>query len=268
MTGGAAAATPDQLARGELIFNIGGCTNCHTAEGGEVLAGGAALVTPFGTFHPPNITPDPANGIGGWTQEQFNTAMREGRSPSGEPYYPAFPYTSYTRMTDEDLAALKAYLDTLPASAQARREHELSFPYSQRWGLIFWQWAFFTPGRFVPDAQKDAAWNRGAYLALGPGHCVECHTPRDTFGALDMDRAFAGGDLGGPNGKVPDITGSPDGIGDWSEGDLGTALSLGMLPDGDFLGGEMGKVVSNGTSKLPPEDLAALVTFLRSLPAR
>lgn len=266
MTAGAAAADPDLVTRGEQVFNIGGCTNCHTREGSQTLAGGAPLVTPFGTFHPPNITPDPTHGIGGWTQEQFDTAMREGRSPSGAPYYPAFPYTSYTRMSDDDLVALKAYLDSLPPSANPSPEHELGFPFNQRWGVRFWQWAFFTPGRFVPQPEKGDVWNRGAYLVLGPGHCAECHTPRNALGVLDMDRAFAGGDLGGPNGKVPNITTSPNGIGAWSEDDISTALSLGMLPDGDFLGGEMGKIVSNGTSKLPPEDLAAVVTFLKALP--
>ncbi len=264
----AGAADPALVARGEQVFNIGGCTNCHTAKDGQLLAGGDPLVTPFGTFHPPNITPDPAHGIGGWTDAQFITAMREGRSPSGAAYYPAFPYTSYTRMTDEDLLALKAYLDTVPPSPQAGRPHELGFPFNQRWGIRFWQWAFFLPGRFVPEPAKGEAWNRGAYLVLGPGHCAECHTPRNALGVLDMDRAFAGGDLGGPNGKVPNISGTaPQGLGEWSEGDVETVLTLGMTPDGDFLGGEMGKIVSNGTSKLPAEDLAAVVTYLKSLPA-
>jgi mono/diheme cytochrome c family protein len=266
LAGAASAADPALIARGEQVFHIGGCTNCHTAKNGQLLAGGDPLATPFGTFHPPNITPDPTTGIGGWTEAQFIRAMREGRSPSGAPYYPAFPYTSYTRMSDEDLSALKAYLDTVPPVQQPRHDHELSFPFNQRWGIRLWQWAFFTPERHVPQPDKGEAWNRGAYLALGPGHCVECHTPRDTLGVLDMDMAFAGGDLGGPDGKVPNVTPSADGIGDWSEGDITTALTLGMLPDGDFLGGEMGKIVSNGTSKLPPADVEAIIAYLRSLP--
>jgi mono/diheme cytochrome c family protein len=266
--GAAGAADPALIARGEQVFHIGGCTNCHTAKNGQMLAGGDPLVTPFGNFYPPNITPDPTTGIGGWTEAQFIRAMREGRSPSGAPYYPSFPYTSYTRMTDEDLLALKAYLDGVPRVQQARREHDLGFPFNQRWGIRLWQWAFFTPERFEPQPDKGEAWNRGAYLALGPGHCVECHTPRNLLGVLDMDRAFAGGDLGGPDGKVPNITPSADGIGDWSQGDIVTALTLGMLPDGDFLGGEMGKIVGNGTSKLPPEDVQAIATFVTSLPPR
>lgn len=265
----AGAADPALVARGELLFAIGGCTNCHTAKDGPLLAGGEPLATPFGIFHPPNITPDPKSGIGGWTDADFIRAMREGRAPDGSAYYPSFPYTSYTRMSDEDLVALKAYLDTVPAVERTSPDHELGFPFNQRWGIRLWQTAFFTPGRFVPDPARDAAWNRGAYLVLGPGHCGECHTPRDSLGVLDWERAFAGGDLGGPSGKVPNITGDPAaGIGDWSEGDLRTALSLGMLPNGDFVGGEMGKIVANGTSKLPPDDLQAIVTYLKSLPAR
>ena len=132
---GDARAQADPAKQGELVFHIGGCTHCHTAKDGQPLAGGDPLVTPFGTFHPPNITPDPKHGIGGWTEAQFIRAMREGRSPSGAPYYPAFPYTSYTRMTDEDLLALKAYLDTVPAVPQASRGHELAFPFNQRWGI-------------------------------------------------------------------------------------------------------------------------------------
>ena len=124
-----------ELARGELLFHIGGCTNCHTAKNGALLAGGDPIVSPYGDFYAPNITPDPETGIGGWTLEQFTRAMREGRDPEGWPLYPAFPYTSYTRMTDEDLAALKAYLDGLPAVSQASKPHDLWFPFNIRWGL-------------------------------------------------------------------------------------------------------------------------------------
>ena len=254
-----------QLARGELLFHIGGCTNCHTAKGGPTLAGGDPIVTPFGTFHAPNITPDRDSGIGGWSLDQFVHAMRDGRDPGGWPLYPAFPYTSYTHMHDEDLAALKAYLDTLPAVRQASKPHELRFPFSIRSGLYLWQWLFFTPERFIPDSGKDSAWNRGAYLVLGPGHCGECHTPRTFYGVLEWDHAFVGGQLG--KDKVPNITPNPTaGIGKWSDGDVTTLLKLGMTPDGDFVGSDMSKVVNNGTSKLPDADVEAIVTYLQSLP--
>ena len=268
-----AAATPPVadplLARGELIFNIGGCTSCHTAKDGQRLAGGDPIVSPFGTFYAPNITPDAETGIGGWTGEEFARAMREGISPDGSPYYPAFPYTSFTLMTDEDVAALKAYLDTVPPVRQAARDHELGFPYNIRMGLNLWQWLHFEPGRFEPDASRDEAWNRGAYLVNGPGHCQQCHTPRTWTGALAEERAFTGNDLGKQIGKSANITSDPKvGIGNWSEGDLLVLLQLGMTPDGDFVGGEMAKVVSNATSKLPEADRRAIVTYLRSLPAR
>lgn len=263
----AGAADTEILKRGELLFHIGGCTNCHTAKNGALLAGGDAIASPFGTFFAPNITPDPETGIGGWSEADFIRAMREGLAPDGSPYYPAFPYTSYTRMSDADLVALKAHLDTVPPVRQEARPHELSFPFNQRWGMHLWQSAFFTPERFEPDPQRDAAWNRGAYLVLGPGHCGECHTPRTFYGVLEEDRAFAGARLG--KEQVPNLTSDPEaGLGKWSAGDIGTALKIGMLPDGDFVGSEMAKVVNNATSKLPDEDIAAIATFLKSLPPR
>jgi mono/diheme cytochrome c family protein len=264
-----AAASAADPGRGELIFNIGGCTSCHTAKGGPRLAGGDPLRTPFGTFHPPNITPDPETGIGGWSLADFTRAMREGLAPDGSPYYPSFPFTSYTRISDADIADLKAYLDTVPPVRQPSRPHELGFPYNQRWGLRLWRLAFFKSGRFEPDPGQSEIWNRGAYLVNGPGHCQECHTPRNAAGARDTSRAFAGADNpADPTGKekIPNISGAKDGLADWSEDDITTALTLGMLPDGDFLGSEMAKVVENATSKLPREDVEAIATYLKNLP--
>ena len=261
----AGAADSATLAKGELLFHIGGCANCHTVKDGPLLAGGAPLVTEFGSFYPPNITPDRDTGIGGWSEADFIRAMREGRSPEGEPYYPAFPYTSYTHMTDEDLKALKAYLDTVPAVSQVSHPHELSFPYSQRWGIRLWQLVFFKPETFQPDPGQSEAWNRGAYLVNGPGHCQECHTPRNAAGARQEDKAFTGAQLG--KEKVPNITSAAKGgIGDWSEGDLVTFFKLGMMPDGDFAGSDMAKVINEGTSKLPDSDVSAIVTYLKSIP--
>lgn len=263
-----AADTPEELlARGERLFDIGGCTNCHTAKDGPLLAGGDAIKSPYGEFFAPNITPDPEHGIGGWSEQDFIRAMQEGRAPDGSAYYPAFPYTSYTRMGEEDLRALKAFLDTVPPVAQPSREHALGFPFNQRWAMRLWQWVFFEPGRFEPDPEQDETWNRGAYLALGPGHCAECHTPRNFAGALLWEEAFAGASLAGE--KIPDISGDPqNGLGNWSAGDVRTVLQLGMTPEGDFVGGEMAKVVRNGTGKLPPEDVKAIAAYLKSLPPR
>ena len=192
--------------------------------------------------------------------------MREGRDPEGWPLYPAFPYTSYTRMTDEDLAALKTYLDGLPAVSQASKPHDLWFPFNLRWGLYLWQWLFFTPERFQPDPAKDAAWNRGAYLVLGARAIAPSATRRGPSTACwSGTTPFAGAQLG--KEKVPNITPNPTGgLGKWSAGDLGTFLKLGMTPDGDFVGSEMAKVVNNGTSKLPDADIAAIVAYLESLP--
>ena len=261
---GTAARAADS--KGELLFHIGGCTNCHTAKDGALLAGGDPIATPFGNFIAPNITPDPETGIGRWSLEDFVRAMREGRDPAGRPLYPAFPYTSYTRMSDEDLAALKTYLDSVPAVRQEARPHELRFPFNLRWGLYLWQWLFFTPERFAPDPVRDAVWDRGAYLVLGPGHCGECHTPRTFYGVLDWSRPFAGGQIG--KERVPDITpAKTHGLGEWSSSDIATLLKLGMTPDGDFVGSDMAKIVNNGTGKLPQPDLDAIVAFLQSLPA-
>jgi mono/diheme cytochrome c family protein len=264
---GAAEGELDPVARGEQVFHIGGCTNCHTAKNGQPLAGGDAIASPFGDFYPPNITPDPETGIGGWSEADFIRAMREGVGPDGAPYYPAFPYTSYTRMTDDDLKALKAYLGTVASVRQESRPHALRFPFNQRWGMRIWQRLFFTPQRFEPDPSKDAAWNRGAYLVQGPGHCAECHTPRTSYGVLEVDRAFAGAQLG--KEKVPNITSDPEkGIGKWSEDDIATVLKLGMTPTGDFVGSDMAKVVKNDTSPLPDEDVQAIATYIKSLPPR
>ena len=254
--------------RGELLFNIGGCTSCHTKKDGAALAGGDPIKTPFGTFYAPNITPDPEHGLGKWSEADFVRAMQEGVSPEGEPYYPAFPYSSYTHMTADDLGALWGYLKTIPASAEPSTPHDLGFPYNLRFGLWPWRWVYFSPGRIEPDPAHDAAWNRGQYLVLGPGHCAQCHSPRNFAGAIDEDRLLAGAEKGSDGKPVPNLTQAEKGLKGWSEGDLDTLLSLGMDPEGDFVGGEMAKVVDNSTGKLPDDDRKAIVGYLLSLPPR
>ncbi|HEX3207870.1 MAG TPA: cytochrome c [Geminicoccaceae bacterium] len=267
--------SPPEIARagdpkhGEYVLRLGGCVSCHTDEKrkGQFLAGGRALETPFGTFYPPNITPDAKTGIGGWSTGAFVQAMTRGRSPGGHPLYPAFPYTSYTRMAEQDLVDLKAYLDTVPPVASPVPAHELRFPFGFRPLLKGWQLLFFEPGTFQPDPNKSENWNRGAYIVNGPGHCGECHTPRNALGAPDPDR-FLAGTRDGPDGKaVPNITPNRDnGIGNWSKTDITFALQTGILPDGDVLGGLMAEEIKDASSHYTPEDRAAVAEYLLSLP--
>lgn len=263
-------ATGD-AARGEYILRLGGCVACHTDEknGGQFLAGGRALKTPFGTFYTPNITPDPATGIGHWSTGAFVRALTDGLSPGGHPLFPAFPYTSYTRMTRQDVVDLKVYLDGVAPVANPVPAHQLRFPFGFRPLLKGWQLLFFDPGTFQPDPTQSEVWNRGAYIVQGPGHCGECHTPRNALGAPNHDR-FLAGNRNGPDGKaVPNITPhQDDGIGQWSEGDLVFALQTGILPDGDVLGGAMAEVVEDATSHLTADDRKAIAEYLRSLPAQ
>ncbi len=260
-----AAEKEDLIRCGERLFALGGCSNCHTAEEGPALAGGDPLVTPFGRFYPPNITPDPETGIGNWSEEDFIRALREGISPQGQPYYPAFPFTSYTRMNVQDIRALKVYLETLPPVKRKSRTHALRFPFNMRAGLWVWRWLFFRPARFKPDPFRSARWNRGAYLVEAVGHCGECHTPRNFLGALNHRRAYGGAILG--EIRAPNITPDPEyGIGEWSEADLVYFFQAGIKLDGDTAKGEMAKVIRNGTSKLPEEDLRAIAEYLKSLP--
>ncbi len=266
---------PPEIARagdakhGEYLLRLGGCVTCHTDDkhDGQFLAGGRALETQFGTFYPPNITPDPETGLGGWSTGAFVQAMTQGRSPGGHPLYPALPYPSYTRMTEQDLVDLKAYLDTVRPVANPVPAHDLHFPFGFRPLLKGWQLLFFDPGPFQPDPTQSESWNRGAYIVNGPGHCGECHTPRNAFGAPQEDR-FLAGTRDGPDGKaVPNITPNRNnGIGDWSKTDITFALQTGILPDGDVLGGAMAEEIKDATSHLTPDDRAAIAEYLMSLP--
>ncbi|SMF86482.1 Cytochrome c, mono-and diheme variants [Azospirillum oryzae] len=265
-------AVSDAVRRGAYIFNAAGCLGCHTDEkgGGQPLAGGRALATPFGTFHTPNITPDPVHGIGRWSDADFIRALREGVGPDGAHLFPAFPYASYTRMTDRDLLDLKAYLFSRPAVAAPNKPHDLTPPFSWRFLLPVWQWLYLTPGPVPDDPAKPAAWNRGRYLVDALGHCAECHSPRTLLGGLDSDRYLAGNPDGPDGDKVPGITGAKGkgGIGGWSDGDLTLFLETGLTPDGDVAGGAMGEVVRNTTSKLTADDRAAIAAYLKTVPLK
>ncbi|KAA0581984.1 cytochrome c [Azospirillum sp. B21] len=273
--GGALAAdmapAGDPVSRGAYIFQAAGCLGCHSneKEGGAPLAGGRALATPFGTFHTPNITPDPETGIGRWSDADFIRAFREGLRPDGAALFPAFPYASYTRMTDRDLLDLKAYLFSQPAVAAPNKPHDLTPPFSWRFLLPVWQWMYLTPGPVPDDPAKPPAWNRGRYLVDALGHCGECHSPRTLMGGMDAGRYLAGNPDGPDGDKVPGITGAESkGIGDWSDGDLTLLLETGLTPEGDVVGGAMGEVVRNSTSKLTADDRAAIAAYLRTVPAK
>jgi mono/diheme cytochrome c family protein len=255
------------IARGEYIFNAAGCLGCHTVpKTGQRLAGGRALKTPFGTFYSPNITPDRETGIGGWTDEDFIRALREGKAPDGTSYFPAFPYTSFTHLTDQDILDLKAYIDAQPAVSQPNKPHEVSPPFGWRFLLPVWQALFLDQGGLPDEPGRDERWKRGRYLVRAAGHCGECHSPRNFLGGIDHGRTLAGS-ASGPEGKaVPNITSdSEKGIGKWSEGELTFMLEIGMQPDGDFVGGGMNEVVENSTSKLTAEDRAAIAAYLRTV---
>lgn len=259
---------PD-LANGELIFNAGGCTSCHTVPGQDErlnLGGGLAFHTPFGTLYAPNISSDRNQGLGAWSLGDFARAMREGVSPQGRHYYPAFPYTSYQRMTPSDIADLFAYMKTLPASAQASKPHEMNFPFNITRGLGLWKLAFLDGKTFKPNPARDAAWNRGAYLADGPGHCAECHSPRNAAGAIIPSQRYAGGPDPEGKGFVPNITQADNGLKKWSAGDIAELLKSGFTPDYDSVGGTMAAVVKN-TARLPDADRAAMAAYIKSLPA-
>lgn len=264
--GVAAAAERDAVERGRYLAVAASCETCHTAEGGQPFAGGLALETPFGTFYTPNITPDRETGIGGWSEAQFLRALHEGVRPDGADYYPAFPYTSFTKLTDADTQAIWAYLSSIPAVRQVNRPHALSFPYSWRFLMNGWKWLFFDPGRFRPTPGRSAEENRGAYLVTAVVHCGECHTPRNSFGAMDNDR-FLAGNPAGPDGKsVPNITPDPKaGIGNWSKEDIIQVLTDGRTPAFDEIGGSMIEVVRN-TARMSEEDRRAIAAYLQSVP--
>ncbi len=259
------AATAGNPQHGEYIVRLGGCLGCHTDDkkGAVPFAGGRALKTPFGTFFGPNITPHPQAGIGRWTEADFMRAMRHGKRPDGANYFPAFPYPSFTKINDNDLRDLWAYLRTLPPSSRVNQPHVLRFPFGWRFLITFWNWLFFTPGPFMNIAALPEVINRGAYLVQALGHCGECHTPRNFFGAPVSNRYLAGGK--GPESKrVPNLT--PSRLEHWNEADLKKFFLTGVTPDEDTVSAEMNEVIRNSTSQLSPGDVTALIAYLRSLP--
>lgn len=264
------APDAEAIQRGAYLAVGANCATCHTAPGGRPFAGGPALATEFGVFYPPNITQDPTHGIGHWSFDNFKRALRRGVSPTNTHYYPVFPYASYTGMSDGDLAALWAYLRTVPAVDQANRPHEVGFPFNWRILLAPWKIMFLNRGPIEPDPGKSPEWNRGRYLVEAVTHCAECHTPRNVFAAVERSRYMAGvpAEQGGiERWNVPNITPDPQtGIGQWSVEDI-AALLAGRGMRGMHVGGPMRQVVQN-TAQLTEVDRLAIAGYLKSLPAR
>ncbi|MER8584900.1 cytochrome c [Mesorhizobium sp. M1338] len=262
---------PGDVVKGKRIFYAGGCTSCHAKPGSQggarlQLVGGLELKTPFGTFVPPNISQDPKDGIGTWSVEDLANAMLKGVSPSGEHFYPAFPYASYARMNPADIADLYAFLKTLPAVAGKAPANSLGFPFNIRRGIALWKLLYLRNQPVVAFPEGTAGpVMAGRYLVEGPGHCGECHTPRDLAGGTKKSEWLAGAVAAEGKGIVSNITSGEGGIGNWSEADVANYLETGFTPDFDSVGGAMVDVQRN-MAQLTPEDRAAIAAYLKAIP--
>jgi mono/diheme cytochrome c family protein len=260
-----ADSTPNaaQLRLGQSLVRAGDCVSCHMREGGEPLSGGLGLKTPFGVIYSSNITPDRDTGIGAWTDEQFDAALRRGIRPNGSRLYPAMPYTAYTKMSRDDVQAIHAYLNTVIPVRNAVVANTLPFPFNIRASMRVWNALYFSQGDYKPDNKQSAEWNRGAYLVDGPGHCGACHTPKTFLGGDKTDRHLRGGYLQG--WSAPDITGDPRlGLGAWSTADLVAYLKSGHNRVSAATG-PMAEVISLSTEHMTDPDLKAIATYLKSL---
>ncbi|HEY6455434.1 MAG TPA: cytochrome c [Steroidobacteraceae bacterium] len=260
--------------RGQYLATAGNCGSCHTAPGGQPFAGGRPIDTPFGVIYTSNITPDPETGIGNWTEQDLAKAMREGTRPDGQHLYPAFPYTAFTKLSDEDIGLLYAYLKTLTPIKVTPTPNTLSFPFNQRSLMSVWNALFFKPGRFVADPSKPADWNRGAYLVEGLGHCGACHTPRNLLGAEKLDMALTGGTYVDvvPGGEMKswstvNLTSASTGLGTWSINAIAAYLQTGHNARAVTFG-PMNNVVMPSTRNLSTADIKAIAVYLKSLPPK
>jgi mono/diheme cytochrome c family protein len=264
LTGAASAQDTqnfDRIERGRALALLSDCAACHTAPGGQPFAGGVALQTPFGTLVAPNITPDRDTGIGNMTDGEFLATLHDGRGHNGRRLYPAMPYPAYTKMTDDDVLAIRSYLGTVAPVSNKVITNQLPFPLNIRFAMVFWNWLNFKPGRFAPNPQKSAEWNRGAYIVEGAAHCGTCHTPKTLLGGDKADAPLTGATLQG--WFAPDIT--PDdhkGIGGWSKDELVQYLKTGTN-SWTLASGPMAEAVSHSTSKMPDADIAAIATYLK-----
>lgn len=257
---------------GQYLANAGNCISCHTSENGKPFAGGLAFETEFGTIYSTNITSDPEFGIGQWSLDEFEAAVRHGERPNGENLYPVFPYTSYTMISDQDVAAIYAFLKTIEPVKYTHPENDLSFPYNQRWAVGLWKSLYFDEERFEPQPEQSQQWNRGAYLVEGLGHCGMCHSPRNFMGATDPDLAMTGGTyMTRVEGKLstwsaPNLTSADNGLAMWPQEDITDYLKLGFSHRASVFG-PMNKVVLNSTRHMSVEDVTAMAVYLKSLPA-
>lgn len=260
---GATEPSSETIARGAYMAAAADCIACHTAEGGEAYAGGRAFELPFGTIYSPNITPDPQTGIGNWSDGEFLRAMHQGIDRQGEQLYPAFPYTSYSKMSDADALAIKAYLFTLPPARSIRKENDLRFPFDERRLVRFWNILFASRDRFQRERSRTELWNRGAYLVTAVGHCGECHTPRNLLYGLSR-KDLAGETMQG--WTAWNITSDPDhGIGKWSVDDLMAYMRDGYAPGHGVASGPMKEAVDYSLSRLTEGDRRAIAVYLRSV---
>ena len=262
----AALSQASTIQKGEYLAKAADCLVCHTAKGGEPYAGGFAFVLPFGTLYTTNITPDKATGIGNYTDAQFLAAVHRGVRQDGANLYPAMPYTSYTYMTDADALAIKAYLFSLAPIDSPNKPNALAFPFNQRWAMGVWSALFNANKRFRPDAEKSALWNRGAYIAEALAHCGECHTPRNLAFALDNRKKFGGALTAG--WRAYNISSDKEsGVGAWHDEELIAYLGRGHAAGHGSAAGPMGEAVDESFSQLAPEDILAIVAYLRSVPS-
>ena len=267
------ARAEPEIERGEYLVRAANCVSCHTTPGGAVFAGGVPFATDFGTIYSTNITPDRNTGIGSWSFDQFEAAMRRGVRPDGEHLYPAFPYTSFTKIDDSDLHALYAYFMSLKPVDAPARPNEMRFPFNQRALMGVWKALYFNEGRYVPDTKQDAQWNRGAYLVEALAHCSACHSPRNALGAEKASALYTGGtlqevdeDRGPVMRSAPNLTASKHGLGAWSVADIAGYLKPGINTRTRLMG-TMNEVVLNSTRYLTDADVQAMAVYLKSLSA-
>jgi mono/diheme cytochrome c family protein len=258
--------SPALVARGAYLARAGNCMTCHTARGGAAYAGGRGIDTPFGTVYASNLTPDAKTGIGSWSADHFWRALHNGRSKDGRLLYPAFPYPNYTQVTRADSDALYAFLRSLPAVAQDNTAHALRWPYGTQSALAVWRALYFSPGVHQADTAQSAAWNRGAYLVRGLGHCAACHTARNALGATDDKLDLAGGAIPMQNWYAPSLTAPHEaGVADWDVRDIVRLLQTGVSARASATG-PMAEVVLQSTQHLSMEDLQAMAVYLKALP--